>query len=177
MGAIGKHNNKRGRTKVLPPSNVWINHLFIYCFLEEKDSLTIIVTIYVLYVERRMSQLTISSFTVRSPQLFGCSLLESVEFYGVFLAHWVMYLKLGLYFLLRAVVCCFGSSISFVVLWSLRKKRTERIFRNAVSSMRDILKVVLWKVGQWATGRKEFDHFNLDKIIFNREACMVCSFS
>lgn len=40
-------------------------------------------------------------------------------------------------------------------------------FCSAALSMQDILKVVLWKVGQWPNGRMEFGNFDFDNILSN----------
>ena len=58
-----------------------------------------------------------------------------------------------------------------------KKRRNERVFPSSISSLQDILVGVLIKIGKWAMESKEFKFLNIENILVNWEACMVCGSS
>ena len=51
----------------------------------------------------------------------------------------------------------------------------DRIFKGESSSPMDLIASINMRISKWALIRKEFSNFSLNDIIYNWEACMVCS--
>ena len=63
--------------------------------------------------------------------------------------------------------------IPFAIIWLIWKKRNERISKGT-SLTSELISQVTLKIARWALARKKFSNLNMNDLLSNWGACMVC---